>query len=242
MKQISLEEKVNNTLKWLANQIACSQVYHWDEFSKKENINNAWQKVQEQFKKDIDWNALTEEQCKALHFGRWQSEEDVKEEISCLQSEFEKGHLTKDEFDKKVANEKNTIGLRLIPLYLYPSLPIGITLTSIGGDEIVFDGSNINTDVRFGCIHGVLNRKMINNMEDFQKRMCEEHDELVERLSKLNAALKKEGFLQKVGEYQYKLMVKQSVGMTNYLEALEYRMADMNIDFKRRTAISLNLL
>lgn len=78
-------------------------------------------------------------------------------------------------------------------------------------------------------------------MEDFQKRMCEEHDELVERLSKLNAALKKEGFLKKVGEYQYKLMVKQSVGMANYLEALEYRMADMNIDFKRRSSISLNL-
>lgn len=29
-------------------------------------------------------------------------------------------------------------------------------------------------------------------MEDFQKRMCEEHDELVARLSKLNAALKKD--------------------------------------------------
>lgn len=31
-------------------------------------------------------------------------------------------------------------------------------------------------------------------MEDFQKRMCGEHDELVDRLSKLNAALKKDGF------------------------------------------------
>lgn len=152
MKQISLEEKVNNTLKWLANQIACIQVYHWDEEYKKKSLNDAWQKVQEQFKKDIDWNALTESQCKALHFGSWQSEEDVKEEISHIQSEFEKGHLTKEEFDKMVANEKNTIGLRLIPLYLYPSLPIGITLTSIGGDEIVFDGSNVDTDVRFGCI------------------------------------------------------------------------------------------
>lgn len=152
MKQISLEEKVNNTLKWLANQIACIQVYHWDEEYKKKSLNDAWQKVQEQFKKGIDWNALTESQCKALHFGRWQSEEDVKEEISHIQSEFEKGHLTKEEFDKMVANEKNTIGLRLIPLYLYPPLPIGITLTSIGGDEIVFDGSNVDTDVRFGCI------------------------------------------------------------------------------------------
>ena len=62
------------------------------------------------------------------------------------------GHLTKEEFEKKVANEKNTLGLRLIPLYIYPSLPIGITLTSIGGEERVFDGSNIDTDIRFGCL------------------------------------------------------------------------------------------
>lgn len=78
-------------------------------------------------------------------------------------------------------------------------------------------------------------------MEDFQKRMLDEHHELIERLSKLNVVLKKEGFLQKVGEHQYKLMVKQSVGMTTYLEALEYHMADMNLDFKRHTAIGLNL-
>ena len=79
-------------------------------------------------------------------------------------------------------------------------------------------------------------------MEDYQKRMCEEHDELVDRLSKLNASLKKEGFLQKVGDYQYKLMVKQSVGMTAYLEALEYRMADMTLDFKKCIAVSLNMV
>lgn len=156
VKEISdmeqLENKVNNTLKWLANQIACIQVYHWDEEYKKESLNDAWQKVQEQFKEDIDWNSLTESQCKALHFGRWQSEEDIEEQISFLKSELENGHLTKEEFDKKVANEKNTIGLRLIPLYLYHSLPIGIVLTSIDGKEIAFDGSNIDTDVRFGCL------------------------------------------------------------------------------------------
>ncbi len=152
MEQISLENKVNNTLKWLANQIACIQVYNWNEDYKKKSLNDTWQKVQEQFKKDIDWNNLTESQCTALHFGRWQSEKVIEEKISCLQAAFNEGHLTKEEFDKEVANEKNTIGLRLIPLYLYPSLPIGITLTSIGGEEIVFDGSNIDTDIRFGGI------------------------------------------------------------------------------------------
>lgn len=149
---MTIEEKVNNTLKWLANEIACIQVYHWNDEFKKESLDNAWQKVQKQFKKDIDWSTLTESQCKALHFGRWQSAEDVEEEISIIQSEYEKGHLTEEEFDKKVAKEKNTLGLRLIPLYLYPSLPIGITLTSIDGEEIVFNGSNIDTDIRFGCI------------------------------------------------------------------------------------------
>lgn len=110
MEQISLENKVNNTLKWLANQIACTQVYKkWDEEFKKESLNDAWQKVQEQFKKDIDWNALTESQCKDLHFGSWQSEEDIEEEISYLQSQLDKGNLTKEEFDKRVANEKNTL-------------------------------------------------------------------------------------------------------------------------------------
>ena len=87
-----------------------------------------------------------------MHFGSWQTEKDIEEEISFWQSEFDKGHLTKEEFDERVANEKNTLGLRLIPLYLYPSLPVGITLTAIDGEEKVFNGSNIDTDIRFGCI------------------------------------------------------------------------------------------
>lgn len=152
MKQISLEEKVNNTLKWLADQIACIQVYHWDEEYKNKSLNDVWQTVQRQFKKDIDWSTLTESQCKALHFKKWQSEEYIEEEISLMQLVFNDGHLTKEEFDKKVVNKKNTIGLYLIPLYLYSSLPIGITLTSINGEEIVFNGSNIDTDMRFGYI------------------------------------------------------------------------------------------
>lgn len=67
-------------------------------------------------------------------------------------------------------------------------------------------------------------------MEDFQKRMLDEHAELKERLTKLNAALGKDGFREKVGDYQYKLMVEQAQSMEKYLKALEARMKDMDIN------------
>ena len=66
-------------------------------------------------------------------------------------------------------------------------------------------------------------------MEDFKKRMRDEHAELKERLTKLNAALGKDDFREKVGDYQYKLMVEQAQGMEKYLKALEARMKDMGI-------------
>lgn len=42
--------------------------------------------------------------------------------------------------------------LYLIPLYLLPLIPIGIRLTSINGDTVIYDGTNIDNDTRFGCL------------------------------------------------------------------------------------------
>lgn len=67
-------------------------------------------------------------------------------------------------------------------------------------------------------------------MEDFKKRMCDEHAELKKRFTKLNAALCKDGFREKVGDCQYKLMIEQVQGMEKYLKALEARMKDMDIN------------
>ena len=50
-------------------------------------------------------------------------------------------------------------------------------------------------------------------MKDYQKRMLDEHSELKDRLTKLNAALAKDGFREKVGDYQFKLMREQAQGM-----------------------------
>ena len=42
--------------------------------------------------------------------------------------------------------------LYLIPLYLLPIVPVGTELTCISGESVVYDGTNIDNDVRFGCI------------------------------------------------------------------------------------------
>lgn len=42
--------------------------------------------------------------------------------------------------------------LYLIPLWLLPILPIGTKLICINGNEIIYDGSNVDNDIRCGCI------------------------------------------------------------------------------------------
>ena len=66
-------------------------------------------------------------------------------------------------------------------------------------------------------------------MKDYQKRMLNEHSELEKRWLKLNAALAKDGFREKVGDYQFKLMNEQSLGMKKYYFALTARLIDMGL-------------
>ena len=66
-------------------------------------------------------------------------------------------------------------------------------------------------------------------MENYQKRMLDEHSDLKDRLAKLNAALAKDGFREKVGDYQFKLMKEQSLGMQKYYLALTARLTDMGL-------------
>ena len=48
--------------------------------------------------------------------------------------------------------------------------------------------------------------------------------QLAEQQAKLNAALAKDDFREKVGDYQYKLMKEQAQGMEMYLKSLTTRM------------------
>ena len=63
--------------------------------------------------------------------------------------------------------------------------------------------------------------------EDFKDRLHIELDELEDRLTKLNVALGKDGFREKVGDYQFKLMKEQSLAMAAYKKALGERYDDL---------------
>lgn len=122
-----MKKEIMNCLTYLANRVSETTQYEsWsDEFSRKE-IKEAEQKFVDEIKKHIDWDNLTEEDCKELRFVRWDKES----------------------------------GIYLIPLYLFPIIPIGFKVYCIDGREIVNDGTNLDNDTRFGCIaYGVKPKK-----------------------------------------------------------------------------------
>lgn len=66
----------------------------------------------------------------------------------------------------------------------------------------------------------------------FESRMIEEYNQLKDRLSKLDIALNREGFKEKVGEKQHYLMVAQHKLMSEYCDVLRIRMENLGIKFE----------
>lgn len=92
----------------------------------------------------------------------YQNPNDVYTEIKIARDRFlEK---LKDEIDFNNLSEQEAKELRfgkwseedptlyLIPIWLFPILPVGTKLTCINGEDIVYDGHNVDNDVRFGCL------------------------------------------------------------------------------------------
>lgn len=63
-------------------------------------------------------------------------------------------HLTKEEATELRFGRwsDDMPDLYLIPLWLLPAVPIGIELTTIFGNKVVYDGTNVDKDIRYGCI------------------------------------------------------------------------------------------
>ena len=64
--------------------------------------------------------------------------------------------------------------------------------------------------------------------ETFLDKLRIEYNELIDKLGKLNTALQKDDFREKVGDYQYQLMIQQKVGMGIYLSSLEARIIGLD--------------
>lgn len=144
-----MKKEIINCLIWYANKVAETTQYEsWsDEFCRKE-IKESTDVFLDELKNHINWDNLTEEECIELRFTRWASDENVDEEIDYVRKEGT------DEADikKKVEELERTRGLWLIPLYLLPIVPKGTELTSIFGQVVKYDGTNVDNDIRCGCI------------------------------------------------------------------------------------------
>lgn len=150
-----MKKEIINCLTWYTNKVAETVQYtNWsNEFCRIE-IKESTDKLLEELNKHIDWNNLSEEECKELRFGKWESDEDIESDITELTS-VDRTTLSSvqvEEIEEKIKSLKNSKGIRLIPLYLLPIVPIGTELINIGGSVIKYDGKNVDNDIRFGCI------------------------------------------------------------------------------------------
>ena len=96
-----------------------------------------------------------------VQYSSWSDEfcrKEIKEAHDKLVEELKK-HINFKTITRKEAVElrfgrwsDDTPNLYLIPLWLLPVIPVGTELTSISGEKIIYNGSNVDNDIRFGCI------------------------------------------------------------------------------------------
>lgn len=157
-----MKQEIINCLTWYVNTVAETVQYtSWsDEFCRKEITKNTDIFINE-LKKYIDFNNLSDEECRELRFGRFMSNEEIDDEIKDIKNN---NKLSEIEKHKRIKLRNNIRDIRLIPLYLLPILPIGTEVISIGGEVIKYDGNNIDNDIRFGCLaYGIKLRMEDNN-------------------------------------------------------------------------------
>ena len=156
-----MRKEIVDILTWVMNRVTAQQQYiKWSDTYARKDVNEALQEAQKQLKPYIDWGNLTVQECEELRFGKWSTEEDIKEDIDYLEKTCKEGKITEEEFKEKKQKYLNTKGLMLIPLWLFPLLPIGTEVISIFGDKIIYDGKNVNNDIRMGCIaYGIVPKK-----------------------------------------------------------------------------------
>lgn len=156
-----MKKEIIDVFTWVMNSVTAQQQYSkWGDNYARKQLNDSLSEAQKELSKYVDWNNLTQKDCEEMRFCKWANEEEIKEEIDYLQKLFDDGKISSTEFEAKKQKKLNTKDLMLIPMWLYPLIPISYEVTSIFGDKIINDGKNIDNDSRRGCIaYGIIPKK-----------------------------------------------------------------------------------
>ena len=155
-----MKKEIINVLTWYANKVAETVQYPWEDSFCRTELEESTKELLRVLRKHINFEELTEEDCKELGFGNWISECLVNQDIENYKKELDDHKISKSDYEEMVASIKRTAGLKLIPLYLFHLIPIGMKLICVDGREVINDGTNLDNDTRYGCVaYGIIPKK-----------------------------------------------------------------------------------
>lgn len=118
-----MKKELVNHFVWLANRLSELNTYNWGAKFKEEELKNTF---------GTFYKSLQKESNKPL----------IDISKMTVGTAKEMGFCKWDE----------NSDLYLFPLWFMPLIPIGTEVTSIGGEKIIYDGTNLDNDIRFGCL------------------------------------------------------------------------------------------
>lgn len=117
-----MEKALVNHFTWLVNRLSELNTYNWGANFKEKELINAF---------DTFYKSLQKESNKPLIDISKMTIETAKEMGFCKWNE--------------------NSDLYLFPLWFMPLIPIGTEVTTILGNKIIYNGTNLDNDIRFGC-------------------------------------------------------------------------------------------
>jgi hypothetical protein len=148
-----MRKEIINTLTFVMNSVTVQQLKpNSSDSTIKNDVLSSLRQAQEQLKSYISWDELTQKDCEEMRFGKWAKEEEILEDIKFLEKMYDDGNITKEQLEERKTRKMNTKDIMLIPVWMYPLIPIGYEVISIFGDKLINNGKNINSSSRYGCI------------------------------------------------------------------------------------------
>jgi hypothetical protein len=150
-----IKKELENMLAWFANGVSLYFETEHSPESVKNGVYEYYKELHTALRKyaKINFANLTDAECDLLGFGDWSNKHGAEEEIKEIVEQM-KSCKTEDETNRlleQINAAKKGVGLRLIPLWLYSQIPLGMELTDIFGKKVIFDGTN-DKGTRLGCL------------------------------------------------------------------------------------------